>query len=797
MKANESYIHRFLDGADKKFIVPVYQRPYSWKKENCELLFSDLMTVYRKGYTSHFFGGIVYVANEVAGCNEYIIIDGQQRITTISILLLAIRNYISANNIDIDINTRKITNAYLTDEYADEEKKLKLKLVQGDDQAYDKLIRGQKPIENNVVTINYNYFYTQIGKLESEEIKGLYDAILKLMIVNISLNPANGDDPQLIFESLNSTGLGLEEADKIRNYVLMNMSAKDQEKFYKEYWETLEDLVSRSDMNKFIRYYLAAKNNELANEKKLYFAFKNYKLYNEIDSIELLEDMLQYAEWYDEIKNAKPYATNYQAVLARLNKLEMNSSIPLLFHLFKANRNEELSFEELEKCFVMVEAYIVRRAICGLQTNQLNKVFVGLGYEINKYVEKDEIPYYEAFEYALLAKTGKSRFPNNHDFEDKFSSYEVYNARPAMKKYLLERLENHGTRERIAVEEQVDSGVLTIEHIMPQTLTTEWKTELGDGWELTHTKYKDTFGNITLTAYNSDYSNFSFLKKKEMPSKGFDCSKLELNKYVKGCTVWNEQTIIERASILYRAAKEIWWIPESKYTPQDEEQWIDWEDEFEFTNKVITKIKFMGDEIVTKDITDVYKKINTMLYELDPATYLEIKDCTYSSKKTDFRTATEIGKEMYLEGNISSSVKMTVLAKVIEGFGLDNQDVQYLVKNKKTAVAFDISDEKTFDSLKVGKLAYELFNELIKQNKITGEEIELLKDKGYTKELFERTDYPAIANNREDNRGGGSTIRYRKEPLVFEGESIFITTQWFEGNREDLVKWYKKHLENS
>lgn len=683
MKANESYIHRFLGGVDRKFIVPVYQRPYSWKKENCELLFHDLMTVYQKGYDSHFFGGIVYVANEVAGCTEYIIIDGQQRITTISILLLAIRNYISANNIDIGINTKKITNAYLTDEYADEEKKLKLKLVQGDDQAYDKLINGQKSIGNNVVTINYNYFYNQIENLDDREIKGLYDAILKLMIVNISLTPANGDDPQLIFESLNSTGLGLEEADKIRNYVLMNMTSKNQEKFYKEYWETLEDLVSRNDMNKFVRYYLAAKTNELANEKKLYFAFKNYKLCNKIEATDLLRDMLQYAEWYSKIKNAVAYANDYQAVLARINKLEMNSSIPLLFHLFLANKNEKLSIEDLEKSFLMVENYIIRRAICGLQANQLNKVFVGLGHEINRYVEKDQISYYEAFEYALLAKTGKSRFPNNHDFEDKFSIYEVYNARPSMKKYLLERLENYGTRERIAVEEQVDSGILTIEHIMPQKLTDEWKRELGDNWELIHTKYKDTFGNITLTAYNSDYSNYSFEKKREMAKKGFDYSKLELNKYVKECNTWNEQTIIKRASILYNIAEKIWWIPESKYNPQNEEQWIDWEEDFEFTNKVITKIKFMGDEIVTKDISDVYKKINIMLYELDSATYLGIKDCVYSTKSSDFRSPIEIGKEMYLEANLSSAAKMNALAKIIKGFGLDPLDIQYLVKNKK------------------------------------------------------------------------------------------------------------------
>ncbi len=277
MKANESYIHQFLDGSDKKFIIPVYQRPYSWKKKECKILFTDLMSVYKKKYESHFFGGIVYVAHNTAAKNEYIIIDGQQRVTTISILLLAIRNYVLENNISSIINPKKITNAYLCDEYSDDERKLKLKLVQGDDQAYDKLIERDVPIENNNVTANYKFFFEELSALSIPDLEGIYEAITKLIIVNISLNPATGDDPQLIFESLNSTGLALDEADKIRNYILMNINAKTQEKFYKTYWELLEKMVSRDDINKFIRYFLATKTSELANEKNLYFAFKNLK----------------------------------------------------------------------------------------------------------------------------------------------------------------------------------------------------------------------------------------------------------------------------------------------------------------------------------------------------------------------------------------------------------------------------------------------------------------------------------------------------------------------------------------
>lgn len=233
MKASESCMYRFLDGADKKFIIPVYQRPYSWKKSNCKELFNDLMEVYKKGYENHFFGSIVYVAQEDSGHHEYIIIDGQQRITTVSLLLLAIRNYILSNETiqNIGIKTNKITNAYLIDEYADEDENLKLKLIQEDKEIYEKLVKNEEVGEpDSNIVINYNYFLREISKLNADELKGLYDSIMKLVIVNISLNPANGDDPQLIFESLNSTGLDLLESDKIRNYVLMNMSIKEQDR---------------------------------------------------------------------------------------------------------------------------------------------------------------------------------------------------------------------------------------------------------------------------------------------------------------------------------------------------------------------------------------------------------------------------------------------------------------------------------------------------------------------------------------------------------------------------------------
>ena len=796
MEANKGYIHRFLEGGNKKFIIPVYQRPYSWKKENCDLLFNDLLETYIKNYDTHFFGGIVYVSNDVGGINEYIIIDGQQRITTVSILLLAIRNYIVENNIQIDIKTKQITNAYLTDEYADEEKKLKLKLVRGDDQAYDKLLDGQSPIEDNSVTANYYHFYKKIKGLSIIELKGLYESIMKLEIVNVSLNPANGDDPQLIFESLNSTGVSLDEADKIRNFILMNINSKDQEKFYKKYWERLEEKVSRADINKFIRYYLATKTFELANEKKLYFEFKHYKQTKQIDTEKLLEDMMEYANWYDQIKNAKTGSKRFDEILARLNKLAVNSCIPLLFALFNAYKQEQLDILELENSFLMVENYIVRRVICGLQTNQLNKVFVALSLEINKYIKKDGISYYSAYTFAVLSKSGKSRFPNNHDFSEKFKIFDLYNSQSSLRKYLLERLENYNTKEKVAVQEQLDNGTLTIEHIMPRKLNDDWEDALGNNWEIIHTKYLHTFGNLTLTAYNSEYSNFNFLKKRDLHDKGFRYSKLELNKFLHQCECWNEDNILQRCKILYDKAEKIWCMPQSDYNPNENEQWIYWDEEFEFTNAIITKIKILGDEVLTDNIADVYRKIHHLLYELDSVVYLSKENQLFSKDDNDFRKPYELAMGIFIETNFSSSAKVNYIKKLAEIYNLESKDIQFLVKFKTNNISFNILDEKSYvkESISVGRLAFEFFKNLIGSDKVTPEEIEFFKDKNYTKLKFKNTDYPALANNRDDNRGASTSIRYRKESIVYKGKDLYVSTQWFESDRVNLIEWYKSKL---
>lgn len=794
MDANKGYMVRFLNGNDKKFVIPVYQRAYSWKKGDCELLLSDLESVYEKGSQTHFFGSIVYVANNLAGYTEYIIIDGQQRITTVSLLLLAIRNYLTNSPREgVSINTKKITTAYLTDEYAEDEKKLKLKLIEGDDYAYDQLISNSKPVEGSLITANYQLFYDAVASMTDEQLSGLYDAIMKLEIVHVSLEPSKGDDPQLVFESLNSTGQKLLEGDKIRNYVLMNMTSDMQEKFYKKYWEPLENTITKNDVDKFIRYFLSVKNHELASDKNIYFEFKSYAIRQGNDAEAILQDMLMYAEFYKIIKTASGIDNSYNAVLARINKLEINMTIPLMFDLFAANKEGRISVEELTECFQILESYLVRRIICGLSTNALNKLFVGLALEIDKYTSKDHIQYVEAFKYAILSKRGKSRFPNDHDFRDKFSTYELYNAKPYVKKYILERLENWNNREQVAVEEQIDNGTLTIEHIMPQTLTDEWKEVLGDSWELVHTKYIDTPGNLTLSAYNSDYSNLSFQKKKNMPEKGFIHSKLQLNAYLKKLDKWDEEEIVKRAEALFERALQIWSIPSTDYSPVNKEDIIYWDDEdFDFTNKRIVKMVLFGDAIMTTDVTDAYKKINMAVYKFDPSEYMKVVVTT--TDKESIRSPFEIAPGIYITTNLSSQVKIANIQKLFESFEFESKDLQFEVRDIPKALKFDINDEATFVVIKVGELAKQLFSKLLLEGKLPEQEITLLHEKGYSKKLFPKNYYPVLADDVNAYKGNGKTTRFYKESVVLaDGRELFISSQWFEDDRDNLMEYYRKY----
>ena len=347
MKGSEAKLLEYMEGAKKRFVIPVYQRNYDWKVENCKQLFDDLVKVVRFGRSSHFFGSIVSSYQPNGRYTEYLVIDGQQRLTTVSLLLLAMYNLLKEKKAIPQTETmaQEILEDYLIDKHQPKETRIKLKPVKNDRNAFERLfdLNGENDLQSNL-TFNYEYFYNRIQK-EEITIEQLYDALFTLEIINIELSP--GDDPQLIFESLNSTGLALSEGDKIRNFILMGLPTKEQNDYYEKYWNRIE-LCTRYDVTLFIRDYLSVKQQAIPSMSKVYITFKNYAEDGDIQTEDLLRDMLDYAKRYEILLRGKTADKSLNACIERLNRLETTVTRPFFLEVLRLWEEKTLSPDELE-----------------------------------------------------------------------------------------------------------------------------------------------------------------------------------------------------------------------------------------------------------------------------------------------------------------------------------------------------------------------------------------------------------------------------------------------------------------
>ncbi|BDU91585.1 DUF262 domain-containing protein [Clostridium perfringens] len=686
MKANEKYLIRFLESSDKNFVIPVYQRNYDWKEEQCKQLYDDLVNMVKNDYKTHFWGTIVSIYNDSAKSREYLIIDGQQRITTISILLIAIYDILNKGILESkNIIKEKILNQYLINQYCNDESKIKLKPIKDDRKAFEHLINGRELIEESNITLNYRYFYNKIiyGEISIDE---LYDAIERLMIVEIELK--NGeDDPQLIFESLNSTGLDLTDADKVRNFILMNQSAKTQEKLYNNYWNRVEKNTNYR-VTQFIRDYLTMKENKIPNINKIYTGFKRYIEESEIEIEDCLTDMLKFSIYYKDIINNTVELEKANDIIKNINKLEVTVAYPFLLNIFDDYFNEIIKSDELIEILKVLESYIFRRIMCKAPTNALNKVFMNLNREIKK-IPRYEEHYVDILKYVLINKKSSQRFPSEEEFKINFLECNVYNWKSKNKVYLLEKLENYDNNERVDIENLVNDKSLSIEHIMPQTLSLNWKKSLGENYSEIHAKYIGTIGNLTLTGYNSSLSNKSFIEKRDM-KKGFKDSRLKLNKYLVDIDKWDEDTIKRRAENLFEIATNVWEYPISNYSLDNENNNLfSLEDDDDFTNTKVDKFIFKEDAIKVRNWTELYEKVLLGLYEVNPLPFSrlakkefsqEYLNRRFSNKERELRTPLKIDNNLYVEKNLSTESKLQTLRIIFDEYGIEYSELLFNIK---------------------------------------------------------------------------------------------------------------------
>lgn len=690
MNGNAQKLIKYLDGASKRFIIPVYQRNYDWKMEHCKQLYDDLVKIIRQNRKSHFFGSIVSVQSESGTMEEFLIIDGQQRLTTISLLLLAIYHLLSSGKMvsrDHQL-TDKILKKYLIDEYEPEEKRIKLKPIKNDQKAFGILFdQDEEYIPDSNLTINYRYFYDRIqhGELDIDE---LFDAICKLEIINISLN--HEDNPQVIFESLNSTGLNLSEGDKIRNYILMGLPNDQQTKFYEKYWNRIESYTDY-DVSSFVRDYLSIKQQSTPNMNSVYPTFKKYVEDAEVADIEpLLKDLLEYAKRYAFLIKGGHSDERLNSCIYRLNRLSTSVTRPFLLEVIRLSESGALTADELIEVFHFTESYLFRRAICDLPTNALNKIFLLLHREIIRF-DGDESHYVEKFKYALLSKRERSRFPSDEKFAECMSTRNIYGMNPKNKLYLFERLENSETSETKDVWGHLDRGEYSIEHIMPQHLTAAWIVSLGDNYEAIHTNWLHRLANLTLTAYNSRYSNSPFAEKRDMPH-GFKDSGLRINQWVGRKEQWGLPELEERDQLLKNAVIGIWPYPTSNYHPQKKQMdAIALDEDVILTGRVLSKYSFKGAEQPVASWADMYQQVITMLHSenkavltklavsQDPAVDLSLH---FSMSPTSFDSCRQIDTDLYVWTGTDTQYKINNLRKIFAIFDVPESELVFYLKDE-------------------------------------------------------------------------------------------------------------------
>ncbi len=570
MDAEATTLLKFIkDNQKNQLVIPIYQRLYSWEKEQCKQLWDDIIEIGGNDkMDGHFIGSILYVLDGITHSNNVLlIIDGQQRLTTITLLLTALRDHLND-----EVKRKEIENHYLINSDEKGDKKFRLILSESDKDTLLSLIDKdrRKPSEpSSKIVENFKLFEEWVSK-NTNKLETIFKGLEKLMIVEIALEKGK-DDPQLIFESMNSKGIELTQTDLIRNYIVMETETEKQEGFYNQYWRAMEEEFKQNKklFDRFVRHYLTIKTREIPNINKVYVALKDYRQKEGIGIENLLKDLQKYCGYFCQIVFKKETDKDLNKALGFLVDLKMDVIYPLLLELYSDYKGGVLSKDDFRRSIALIESYICRRAVCGLGTNSLNKVFPSF----TKHIQKDE--YFKSLKAYFGYLTNNQRFPNNDEFKDRLITIDFYNKFKKKTKCFLERLENFDD-----TKEPVNTQECTIEHIMPKTLEEEWERDLGENFQEIHNKYLHTIGNLTLTGYNSEYSNKSFQEKRDMEG-GFKDSPLRLNQGLRDLKSFGEEEIKKRANDLADLALKIWTYPKldaetlEKYKPKKEKKVYD------------------------------------------------------------------------------------------------------------------------------------------------------------------------------------------------------------------------------
>ncbi len=563
MKANEANLLVFLKKSPQ-FVIPIYQRTYSWTEKECRQLWNDILRTGRNdALSAHFVGSIVYIEkglSQVSSQSPLLVIDGQQRLTTVTLIIAALTKALESLAEDqrepVDgFSPRKLKNYYMVNPEEEGERHYKLILTQTDKASLMATVSGrEQPKEYSLrIAENFALFETLIAEWKTD-LSPICKGLAKLVVVDVALS-RDQDNPQLIFESMNSTGRELSQADLIRNFILMGLEQPLQTRLYEQFWRPMEIEFGQEaygiHFDSFMRHYLTVKTGEIPNVNEVYDAFKAHARSPDaaeagVDS--LVKDIRDYARYFCAMALGSETNEELKAAFHDLRELKVDVAYPFLLELYHDYAAGLLSQSDLVTAVRLIEAYVFRRAICAIPTNSMNKTFATFSKSLRK------ARYLESIEAHFLTLPSYRRFPTDEEFQRDLQTRDLYNFRS--RTYWLRRLENYGRKERVAVDEY------TIEHIMPQNenLSLPWRTALGPDWKRVHQTWLHSLGNLTLTGYNSEYSDRPFAEKRDMVG-GFKESPLKLNAGLGQLTKWDEEEIKARGLKLASTAVSVWGCP--------------------------------------------------------------------------------------------------------------------------------------------------------------------------------------------------------------------------------------------
>ncbi len=678
MKANETKVEDFLASNKTQFVIPVYQRNYDWSNAQCKQLLDDILEVgSSKKLNAHFIGSIVFVHDDVytsSRIKELTVIDGQQRLTTITLIYLVLLNL--AKELDNEGLISEITETYLINKFAPEEEKLKLRPTENNDKALKYLLRGDKNEEYkgfSKLIDNYNYFESRIIK---ENLEIVLTGLSKLMFVEISLDREK-DDPQRIFESLNSTGLELSQADLIRNFILMGLNRRDQNLIYENYWEIIEKYAkdetnNHSRVSDFIRDFLTLENKKIPNKAKVYHEFKLKYPTSTLDHLEdTLSKLKSLVKYYNKLINPKNEEDrDIRTQLGYIDKLEINVAFPFLMKVY-----EDYGLERIDKMTFIgvlefIQAFTWRRFIIGLPTNALNKIFMNLYDKVNPQ------NYLESIQKSLLTRSGVQRFPKNNETINALREKDVYNIKSKNRTYLLERIENYDNREPVVIDGNPD---ITIEHIFPQNPDPKWKVELGEE-EYSEIKevHLNTLSNLTLSGNNGKLGNKYFTEKRDLSSAGYKDSRLWLNKYLSTLDKWDKHELSERFEIVKRRFLKIWEYPTITLEEKEDSSEVNIFEADDPKHKKLEYAIFFDQRIEVNQVSKLYLEVFRQLFELQPETFFstdlaERITLTKNPVEGVPRQALKLNDTYFIEGNIDNVSKFEKLKYALTLFNFEDE----------------------------------------------------------------------------------------------------------------------------